>query len=188
MGEQDDDQWYRSFARRLHQELPTVTPSEVHGILCGLYCGGLPQDSDSWKKPLLEQISEQPAVSSDLMVFLTALQKRLLEQLSTLLGFTPLLPPDDEALDKRLAALVNWCEGWLLGFGMVAQGKLDEDTREAVKDIQQIADVEQDVGDADDSWERAFWEVVEHLRVAVEVVITAQQKPLDEAHQSRSVH
>ncbi|RMH38229.1 MAG: hypothetical protein D6694_12570 [Gammaproteobacteria bacterium] len=180
---------YQALQAAFRQESINISPAECHGLLCGLYCGGLSQDKESWKKPLLEHLTDAGALSAETMHLLGEMQKQLVEQLATFLGLTPMIPDDDVSLGDRLEALIAWCEGWLLGFGSQnGSVALSEDTKEAVKAIQQIADVDPDVGNADESWEKAFWEVVEYARVAVETVFTEHVQKSDQQPQSGSVH
>src|SRR5262249_48962004 len=78
------------------------------------------------------------------------------------LSFAPLLPDDDASLTDRVEALGDWAAGFVRGFDQ-SGGDLDDDAADALDDIQRIAEVS---SEADDD-EFDFFEVAEHLKVAV---------------------
>ena len=84
------------------------------------------------------------------------------------LGFEPLLPEDDRPLAERAEAMVEWCRGFLGGFGLAgtaAHAKLSEEAQEILRDLGTIAASSFDFGDEDED-EDALIEVQEFVRVA----------------------
>jgi uncharacterized protein YgfB (UPF0149 family) len=96
------------------------------------------------------------------------------------LGFDLLLPEEELPLDARTAALAQWCQGFLYGLGsrviQDANG-LPGDAGEVVRDLSDITNVGVDPGDDEESNESAFAELVEFVRVGVQLVF-AELEPV----------
>lgn len=104
------------------------------------------------------------------------------------LGFEPLLPVDDRPLAERADALVDWCRGFLGGFGLggaSAHAQLSEEAQEVLRDLATIAASALDFGDEGED-EDALIEVQEFVRVGAMLLFAecaARQRPA-----SGSVH
>jgi uncharacterized protein len=97
-------------------------------------------------------------------------------------GFMPLLPDDDQALDLRVDALAQWCQGFL--YGLATRPALDlnqasPELREVVSDLIQIsrAGVEADVGTDEEADENAYMELVEYVRAGAQLVFLELHAP-----------
>jgi uncharacterized protein YgfB (UPF0149 family) len=87
--------------------------------------------------------------------------------------FELLLPEDEQPLDARTAALALWCQGFLYGLGTsVVQDEsgLPGDIGEIVRDLTEITHVAVDAEQTDESNESAYAELVEFVRVGVQLV------------------
>jgi hypothetical protein len=143
--------------------------SETHGVLCGLVCAGTSQAHVEWIGQLF---SDRP--SDDLLVrearqMLGQLYLASRQQIEDEgLEFTLLLPQDDMPLEQRVRALVNWCEGYLYGLGMagVSELQLIGDAKEALSDISEFTRLDLDAVEEGESYEAAYMELQEFLRVA----------------------
>jgi uncharacterized protein YgfB (UPF0149 family) len=86
------------------------------------------------------------------------------------MGFRLLLPEGDDGRD-RATQLVNWCQGFLFGFGIgAAQSKraLSAMARESLADIGEFTRLDSEAVDAvDEEQRRQISDLEEHLRVAV---------------------
>src|SRR5699024_1527058 len=86
-----------------------------------------------------------------------------------------LLPGDDEDLGSRVAALGQWAEGFLVGFGTGAAGikdsQLSPGIQEALSDLSAISQVSTP-DEAGEDEERMLEEITEHCRVAALMVYT----------------
>ena len=86
-----------------------------------------------------------------------------------------LLPPEQEELGLRVAALGQWCEGFLVGFGTASAGLRDADLspglQEALSDLSAISQVSTPDDDGDEE-EGMFEQVAEHARMAAIMVFT----------------
>ena len=151
---------------RLHV---AVTPSDLHGSLTGYLCAGagLGRGARDWLAAL-ELESEPPGAAAR-----KALDRLHDECASWLndpeLRFEPLLPSAESAVDARAGALVEWCRGFLGGFGlaggMPSQG-LSADAQEILHDFGAIAGSRFEYADSEED-ENALAEVIEFIRVGV---------------------
>lgn len=153
--------------RKLRESPWNSGASEAHGLLTALACLGV-SGEEVRAKSWLFNLDEEP--HRDIIEGLYGLVCRGLDDPA--LGFSLLLPPDSTALADRAEAVSDWCQGFLQGIYHV-DGALPENTsiqvREAVEDIREIGHLETHGGDPEDS-ERALVEVIEYLRVAVQLI------------------
>ena len=144
--------------------------AECHGLLCGLVC----RESSRTAGEFLEQLSAMELVVSPdraLHAALAQLWRSTTGQLEDEdLGFRLWLPDDDESLERRTAALAQWCSGFLAGLGSAGQlDVLSAEAREAIADLQEIAradlSAEGEAGREGEDDEVAYAEIVEYVRV-----------------------
>jgi uncharacterized protein len=165
-----------------------VSPSELHGSLCGFLAG----NGRLGRRPLLEVLQLDAggiAVGPDDQSVLDQLVRQSEEELADPeLGFEPLLPADDRPLPERADALVDWCRGFLGGFGLGgpdAHAKVSEEGQEVLRDLGAIASASLDFGDESED-EDALIEVHEFVRMAAMLLFTechtASQSSSDTLH------
>ena len=54
-----------------------------------------------------------------------------------------MLPPDDDAIDKRLQAECDWCQGFLSGFGIACgKDKVSSSIKEILEDVVEISQLQ----------------------------------------------
>lgn len=144
-----------------------VGASDVHGSLAGYICGGGSADARHWFEALeFDHGEDDPAtLPPDLL-------ERLYRQCASWLadpelGFQPLLPETETSLDARAEALIEWCRGFLGGFGLAGaghRGALSREAQEILADFATIAGTHFEyAGNEDD--EAALAEVIEFIRV-----------------------
>lgn len=161
--------------RALRTANAAVSIAEGHGCLCGVLCA-LPQfSSQNWLQELL------PDPAGELLnheVVPESLVQLYGETRSALQGddmdFTLLLPDDATPIGERVAALAQWSQGFLYGFGIGAPHidprQYPGEVAEVLTDLSEIARADAaEAGDNDDE-ERAYAELVEYLRAAVQLV------------------
>lgn len=148
-----------------------LAPAELHGSLCGYLSAHGTASGLTW----LDAIVDEP-VSADLvdserrhLLGLAAAALRTLEDGEYV--FAPLLPAEPTPLAERVAALGQWCDGFVGGLGLGGlkrQNALSATGREAVDDLARIARTELtlDADDDPEGDEQALAEVLEFTRMA----------------------
>ncbi|MEO8809222.1 MAG: UPF0149 family protein [Rhodanobacter sp.] len=148
--------------------------SELHGSLAGyLAGGGLPSGGSVLTLLELEGDAVDPGAAD------VALLDRLAQQGHAGLadpefGFELLLPEDDRPLAERAEAMVDWCRGFLGGFGLAgptAHAPLSDEAQEVLRDLGTVAGSSFDFGNESDD-EDALIEVHEFVRMAAMLLFT----------------
>jgi uncharacterized protein YgfB (UPF0149 family) len=156
----------------LHRVRYGPSVAELHGILCGLLVGGARNVRDAWLEPLLQYLDAGNSVAEapDLRA-VRMLHRWTLEGLEdACFGFRMLLPDDDRPLAQRVAALGDWCGGFLLGLGSAAarlDSRLSDDGREMLADLRELSQVSPAVAEDDLEGEGAYAVIVEYARIGV---------------------
>src|SRR5580693_6873647 len=109
-----------------HDELDVVTThlrlaisaSELHGSLCGYLAGNGRPGRRSLLEVLHLDAGGVTVSPADQEVLDQLVSQSEAELADPELGFEPLLPSDDRSLPERGDALVDWCRGFLGGFGL----------------------------------------------------------------------
>jgi len=145
-----------------------ISPSELHGALSGCLCAGAELNPRNWLAFSLTDAELDGCVeaNSALAQVFDAVSSQLAGDIMDF-EFDLLLPDDEKPLTERGPAMVDWCQGFLGGFGVVptpAQ-QLSEEADEALQDLAKIAasDLNYEDSEAD---ELALAEVCEYIRVA----------------------
>jgi len=163
---------FREIASVLERAGSQVLAAEGHGCLCGALCTTPDYTVDRWLDELVT-VDELEGEAAQV----GALKALFAETQSALRGdqmeFQLLLPDDDEPLERRVTALAQWCQGFLYGFGTgkpvrpeVLKGKVDE----ILRDLTEISRATVDVGAAGEEEEASYAELVEYLRVGVQLI------------------
>lgn len=143
--------------------------AEAHGSLCGLCCAlGEAAATPAW---LSGTLGVSPAAGATVLAELASATGAALT--ADDLRFAPLLPGDAEPLALRVRRLAEWCHGFTCGLadgaactGADLEGEL---LREVLGDFGQLARAA--VGDdGDEGGEAAYAELVEFVRVSVQLV------------------
>jgi uncharacterized protein YgfB (UPF0149 family) len=161
---------YAEIQRVLADERSMTDAAEAHGTLAGALCTASEYRFEDWLQEILPEGRAQPISTGALrsLYFVTS------ETLSGVeMEFHPLLPEDESPLDERTGALAQWCVGFLYGLGSSSiqdLSKLPGEVGEVVRDFDEITRVGIDQGDSDDQNESAYAELVEFVRVGVQIV------------------
>lgn len=168
---------YDAAARLLHEAGVTTSPAEVHGIITGVLCA--PQGARvAWQELVLGREVQQPPALAQLLTVLHRTTHAHLNGMEC--DFAPLLPGDEHSLAEQIEGLSDWCSGYLLGLhaGGVKEGEtLAGDAGEVIRDIARISEADLDASLADEEEARALVEIVEYLRVGVQLVFEELQPP-----------
>jgi yecA family protein len=150
--------------------------AQAHGLLSSrLAVAGADAGLD-WLQQVLEGTNESDALSSECAAMLNTLFQDTLQQLSERLSeFAPLLPDDSDSASVRAAALAHWCEGFLHGLVSVDHGKALKERlardplADIIRDMLQLTRADIDEDSDDETNEVAYAEIVEYVRVAVQL-------------------
>lgn len=157
--------------RALEQSNAGCSAAELHGVLTGLLGGGARLNRATLIKVLETHASADPALDNSTTDGLWQLQLQTLEDLgNSEITFQPLIPDDDDALALRVAALSDWCQGFLVGFGTAIKpddARIHEESiRETLQDIVEVSHIDPTAQDNDESDESAYAELYEFVRMA----------------------
>lgn len=161
---------YTHLRQLLAAQRSLVEPAEAHGTLAGCLCAVV----DYRLEDFLSEILPEGRADGDTTATLRELFAATLDSLEqTDMEFRPLLPADEQPLVERTRALAEWCQGFLYGLGSGAirdASGLPGDVGEIVRDFAEITRAGVDFGQDDDSNESAYAELVEFVRVGVQLL------------------
>ncbi|KZX85586.1 hypothetical protein A3716_23975 [Alcanivorax sp. HI0011] len=162
------------------------SPSELQGVLAGLLATGHGGQDQEVLGVLAAHADIDGGFDGALSAALLTLRDQLHDGFQgTGLDLALLLPGDEEELGLRVAAVAQWCEGFLVGFGTGSANTHDKDLspgiQEALSDLAAISQVATPENDGDEE-EDMFEQVAEHCRMAAlmiytELVMRHQGKP-----------
>lgn len=179
---------YQAFATLLSTSGHPVSPAELHGLLLGRSCAGAGFEADGWLVDASELLEGEP--QDNVRNALIGLQEMVKGELtSDDMTVVLLLPTDDAPLTERAAALGQWCQGFLSGFGLNCRDSsmLSTEATEVLQDLAAIAQVQDALEESDDG-ESDYMEVMEYLRVAPLLLFTETKKPAQAAAAKPSLH
>ena len=142
--------------------------AEVHGVLTGMVAGGANIEGDDWLLLVSDLIHEGQSFKPICREQLGQIAQLIRASMKDPdLGFQLLQPTDHAPLQERLQALVGWVQSFLVGFGVNQSNLagLSEDLREAIDDMVEIAKLDFEI-DEEEEAERAYFEIVEYLRIS----------------------
>jgi uncharacterized protein YgfB (UPF0149 family) len=170
---------YAEVERMLSASHALAEPAEAHGTLAGALCALVPYRLEDW----LAEILPNGAADAN-----PALQELYDKTVAALCGqdlqFDLLMPDDECPIEERTHALSQWCSGFLYGLGTNGAGDprhLPGDLGEVVRDFTEITRAGVDAADSAEANESALAELVEFVRVGVQLVFD-ELEPLREQH------
>jgi len=175
---------YPEIQRVLSDERSMTDAAEAHGTLVGALCTAGSYRFEDWVHEILPEgrIHDLSAGALRSLYFVTS------ETLAgTDLEFQPLLPEEEQPLSERTAALAQWCVGFLYGLGSGAIQDLKTlpgEVGEVVRDFDDITRVGVDGGETDEQNESAYAELVEFVRVGVQLVFEELEGAREAADES----
>ena len=172
---------YSRIQQLLVQERSLADAAEAHGTLAGCLCAASGYRFEDWLREILPEGHAAPAVAATLRELYTASAGALLQRD---FEFELLLPTDEQPIDARAAALAQWCQGFLYGLGAGAipdASELPGEVGEIVRDLVEISRAGVDAEQGEESNESAYAELVEFVRVGVQLLFeelaTARSPP-----------
>ena len=149
-----------------------ASAAEVQAFFCGQLAAGLKRTDTTWPTALAEMANEGRPLNDDTVAYLQQVFDWTAAEMAKLDTLAPLLLPEEDypAIDQ-LEAIVDWSHGFLLGFGLQTGNRVieNEEVKESLGDLVEICRLELAVDD-DDETQMALVTLIEHLRVAVQII------------------
>lgn len=186
---------YESVEESLVNAECETNASQLQAFLCGMLVAGLKKTDNSWITHLIEVANEGhplPIETLEVVQKVFDWTALLLEQKEFI---TPMLFPDDTypAIDQ-MEAIITWCEGFLLGFGLQTGSRRHhgKELNESLSDLTEITRLDMEVEDNEET-EEALLTVKEHIKVAVQVIFcetdfTQKQSPVSNVVKNNTIH
>ncbi len=161
---------YDHVQQLLVRERSLADAAESHGTLAGCLCATAGYRLEDWLREILPEGRAAPETIATLEELFTATAGSLVQPD---MEFRLLLPADERPIDVRTAALAQWCQGFLYGLGAGAitdASELPGDAGEIVRDLIEISRAGVDAAQDEESNEAAYAELVEFVRVGVQLL------------------
>jgi hypothetical protein len=156
--------------RVLTQSHALTDAAEAHGTLVGSLCSMRCSLAD-WLAEILPEGKADAHNAHSLRAIFDTTSGALGDGA---LSFHPLLPGDDASIGDRTCALGEWCQGFLYGLGagaaMPEADSLQGEAAEVLRDMTEITHVDVDPEDDIETNEAAYAELVEFVRVGVQLL------------------
>ncbi len=150
-----------------------LSPSEAHGIFCGLLCSGEAESLTRWLDEILPSTATAGTDSAACRAALTQLACQTQAAIeSPRRGFAPLLPETEAPLCERAEAVNDWSRGFLFGLGLNGcdPNTFSGATREAIDDLTELTRIDLNGLEDNEDNEQALEEISEFLWVAAMLV------------------
>lgn len=168
---------YPELQRLLSQARAVSDAPEAHGTLVGALCAAPGYSFEDWLAEILPEGRAPQGIAESLRTVFDATAEALH---GDEMGFQPLLPDDEDSLAERTTALGEWCQGFLYGVGTGQLRDIDSaggEVGEILRDLTEITHIDVDPEDGEATNEEAYAELVEFVRVGVQLVFE-QLEPL----------
>lgn len=185
----EDQIRYEQFSNLLNQHKIVVDGAEIHGIICGMLAGGMTVDDQSWLEALADVVNQGEPFASELNNMIVGVYNQICQQfIEPDFALAMCLPDDAAPINERGQALMQWVQGFLLGFGLHQADltKCSEDVKEALEDFTHIARMDEQMTEDEES-EQALFEVVEYVRISAMLCFNELGKSLLDSRQHPSV-
>ncbi len=161
--------------------------AEAHGIMTGMLCVDQSVSFFCWQNELNSSRILTGEFDAQGVEHLAALFDNTRDLMAAGgFGFSPCLPCDDVSISDRVFVLSEWCEGFLHGLGSAdVEMSWPGECKEIINDFIAISQVDSDSDSDSEDDETSLMELIEYVRVGVELVRTellvvpssAQSKP-----------
>lgn len=182
---------YDEFTQLLQQNNIIVDAAEIQGIICGMLGGGMNLDDQQWIQTLSEMVNQGESLTNKIEHQVVKMFNQVCQQfIEADFALTLCLPDDTASINLRGKALVNWIQGFLLGFGLHQNDltNCSAEAKEALEDFSQIIKLDAEMEESEET-EQAFFEVQEYVRISAMLCFNEMGKSLiDSRQQSPTVH
>lgn len=153
--------------------------AECHGFICAQICVTGKAEEMLWKDFLDVQSEDDALVESCFEEVKRTIEEIMSQLHSAEFGLQLMLPDDDSSVPLRAEALVNWCHGFLNGFGLSDQAdgmQISAECEEVLEDFTKICRL--DVEGDEEGDERSLTELVEYARMGALLIFEETQVAL----------
>lgn len=168
-----------------------TTAAEVQGMFCGMLGGGMPLECQDWLEPLADFIHQGELFSKEVDEAFKNLFDSTCQQLvESDFALVLCVPEDSSPINERGQALLNWVQGFMLGFGLHQDDLTgcSDDVKEALEDFAEIARMDDEMIENEES-EQALFEVMEYVRVTAMLCFNELGKsPVQQQSEPKTVH
>lgn len=142
---------------------------EAHGTLAGALCSSRSVSLEDWLREIFPEGQAGAAETAMLAVF--EWTRHVLD--TRQFAFQPLLPDDETPVEARAVALGQWCQGFLYGLGSQPIPEIEQlpaEVAELVRDLTALTQIGVDAEESVEANEQAYAELVEFVRIGVQVL------------------
>jgi yecA family protein len=182
---------YESISNLLTDNTLTVDAAELQGLLAGMLSGGMSLSDREWQNAIADMLNAGEPLPQAVSSIADEVFAQLCQQmLDSDFALQLCLPDDDSPINERGAALINYVQGFMAGFGLHQNdlSQCSDDVKEALEDFSEIARMEDAMNDDEES-EQALFEVQEYVRISTMLCFNELgHSPLDDAEAPPTVH
>ena len=162
-------------------QLP-FSPSEVHAMAVGMLSGDVADSEGEWAKAMFADLDPNDALAQACRKALVPVFDVAQAQVADASFSLQLwLPEEGIGGIARDAALRDWVQGFLFGFGLAGEAvalRLSPEGQEVLRDLYEIAQLDTADEILDEESQQALVEVEEYVRVAAMLVNEDMHAPL----------
>ena len=162
---------YHEFQSALDRCNAAHTTAEVHGFAVGLQLSGVEGPLAFWQQELYSDFDPSDVLAGECRALLDRLFADVFADVeSSDDGFALFLPEGIDVDSQRLAAVRDWCQGFLYGIGLGGDAMMTQASsqmRDLLRDITEITRLSTDDVDNSSENQSALIEIEEYLRVGV---------------------
>ncbi len=176
---------YRRIDKQLAIFDSDIDAAEAHGLISALLCATPRQAREIWLAELVREEDMDNELVKETIKELGRVFDATEQALAEDTGEYELFLPDDEQpIRRRAAAVIHWCRGFLYGLGLSQAGERlkSAETREALGDMDAITQMDEaTVEENNEESEEALMQLIEFLRVTVQLIKAELAEPATDA-------
>lgn len=182
-------QEYAQAEQLLEQHDVMASPAELHGILCGLLCGGVAATGKQWLTEFNALVNDGLPMPSAVRSWLEQLFIATQTALNQQTGLELLVPDEDCPLDERLQSISEWVQAFLAGFAVMQQelNRASEELQEMIGDFSNISQLD-DEFEEDEENEASYFVLYEHVKLGTMLAFEEFGKVLPQVEASPTLH
>jgi uncharacterized protein YgfB (UPF0149 family) len=165
---------YAAMAVTLQRSGLVQSPAETQGFALGLLVADVAEPLQIWQQELYSEFDPADVLATECRVLLDRIFADVFAADHAQPMQLSLLLPQDIVVDSaRLAAVRDWCQGFLFGFGLggeVVARALSEPSRELLRDITEMTRLDTQAVENTPDNQSALIEIEEYLRVGVMLI------------------